>query len=217
MIFNNRLINIWLRDTFCFIFFQTTTRLLIEQNRKPFSLIEQKIQYKLQKTGYINLFITIPLALGFKTILLSCNTRPPIFTQEYQVVICSIFFIETLHYILHYACHIKGWIGYELHKYHHRKDCSLPWSALSNHPIDLFVTVFVPPILVLYFIRRPVETFEPMLLIFIPVIGTCVHSKYWVWFLDIHTIHHSNSTFNFNGYIPINDIIFNTFKMPIKY
>ena len=217
MLFNNYLLYIWIRDSTCFIFFQTITRLIIEKYKKPLSITEKKTQTILKKTGYFNLFFTVPLAFSIKTLLLSSNNKPPIFNYEYQVIICSIILIETIYYCLHFLCHIKGWIGYKLHKYHHRKDYSLPWSALSNHPIDLLVTVFGPPIFVLYIIRRPVEMFEPMLLIFIPVIGTCVHSKCWIWFLDIHTNHHSDSRCNFNGYIPINDILFNTFKIPVKY
>jgi hypothetical protein len=49
MIFDNKLINIWLRDTFCFIFFQTITRLYIEQNRTPLSSIEKKYNTNYKK------------------------------------------------------------------------------------------------------------------------------------------------------------------------
>lgn len=204
----------WVVQVFFFILMQTTTSAWLYAKRWPLSPAEKKVNKWLIGVAVFNLFITIPLARAI------CLIFGAHINSERRFTLCVPargILAEMLHHTMHSAFHVKGWFGWTLHQQHHKKDYSLPLSALSNHPIDLFVTVFGVVSCINLF-SNDSHLDQLAVLFFIAHIGTRVHAdSHFFWFLDIHGLHHADGRCNLNGYFPISDLVVGTFKPPRPY
>jgi len=190
------------------------TQVFLYWRRGPLSPAEQKVQNILLPRARFNLLVTLPvsravcLALGAYI-----NTNRGFVLRKFARAIL----IEMLHHTMHSAGHVKGWVGWRLHQLHHIKDYSLPLSAMGNHPIDLFATVFgVIACIDMYSNSDSLDQIRTLL--FISLFGTLVHSdSHFIWQLDIHGQHHSDGRYNLNGYFPVTDLLVGTFKHAQPY
>ena len=177
----------------------------------------------------IHLFSSIFLSVLFPSMF---NNNNFILECLYYTFMSHIVIVEPLYYFIHRVLHVKN-IYNKMHYFHHLSFNTIPSTALVQNFTEHFIYIgtFGPALFIPYFIFNKQHWLCIYLYLsifdFINALGHCDFSynesyytssviKYLFYSPEFHHTHHTDLTVNYALFMPIWDVLFNTYREKIR-